>query len=211
MPVKQKPAAAITGDVVASSRLSILKRRKLQDRIKQFIEINIIQFPDLQMQQYRGDSVQAVLTTNRIGALGLALRLQSILATDNIKIRLAIALGDINFQSQEVIVSDGTALQLSGPLADELKKRNELIAVTSANKAFSEEWIVHSASLNFLIERLSPAQAEALHLQLQNLKQEDIAKKLKISQPSVHQRLQAAGAQVITSIVQRFEATVPLL
>lgn len=211
MALKQNPAAAITGDVVASSRLNILRRRKLQDKIKQFIETNVARLPDLQMQQYRGDSLQAVLTTNRMAALALALRLQSTLATDNIKIRLAVALGDINFQGKEVIVSDGTAFQLSGPLVDELKKRNELIAVTSTNKAFSEEWLVHSASLNFLIERLSPAQAEALYLQLQNLKQEDIAKKLRISQPSVHQRLQAAGAQVILSIVQRFEATVPLL
>ncbi len=92
-----------------------------------------------------------------------------------------------------------------------IKKNNELIAVTAEDDAFNKEWQVHSASLNFLLQRLSPAQAEALHLQLQNMKQEDIAKKLKISQPSVHQRLQAAGANVITRIVERFELTASFL
>ncbi|MEP6512961.1 MAG: sigma factor-like helix-turn-helix DNA-binding protein [Parafilimonas sp.] len=211
MALKLKMAAAITGDVVASSRLNTLKRRRLQEKIKQFSQLFTKQFPDLQMQQYRGDSLQATLTTNRIFALNMALQLQSLLAINGIKIRLGIALGEISFSNTDVTISDGTALQLSGPLADELKKRNDLIAVTAANDAFSKEWIVHSASLNFLIERLSAAQAEALYLQLQNLKQEDIARKLKISQPSVHQRLEAAGAQVIASIVQRFEESVPFL
>jgi len=94
---------------------------------------------------------------------------------------------------------------------DEIKRKNKLIAVTAINSDFAAEWSVHSESLNFLLQRLSAAQAEALYHLLQNKKQEEIAKALKITQPSVHQRLQAAGAQVFTSIIQRFESTVPLL
>jgi len=61
------------------------------------------------------------------------------------------------------------------------------------------------------LQKLRPTQKKALYINLQNMKQEDIAKALKISQPSVHQRLQAAGAQVFTSIIKRFESTVSLL
>ena len=49
------------------------------------------------------------------------------------------------------------------------------------------------------------AQAEALYLQLQNVRQDEIAKALGISQPSVHQRLQAAGWAVLNPMLQRFE------
>ena len=209
--IKTLKAAAITGDVVASSRMHSMRRKKLQRKIDQFNEQFLKQYPDLKLQQYRGDSLQAILTKNRMQSLSMALQLQCFLLTEEFKIRLSIGLGEISFQSKDVITSDGTAFQVSGPLIDELKKRNELIGITATDANFAAEWQVHSASLNFLLERLSAAQAEALYLHLQNAKQEDIAKALKISQPSVHQRLQAAGAEVFISIIKRFESTVALL
>ena len=84
------------------------------------------------------------------------------------------------------------------------------MSVTAEDTSFNEEWEVHTASLNFLLERLSGAQAEALYFQLQDTRQEDIAKALHISQPSVHQRLQAAGWSVINPMLQRFESIIAL-
>lgn len=211
MALKILKAVTITGDVVASSRLRPLQRKKLQNRIDRFAQSFTKQYPDLQFQQYRGDSLQAVLTRSRMHGLSIALQLQCFLIAEQFHIRLSLGAGEINFQGKDVITSDGTAFQVSGPLIDDLKKKNELIAVTATDTAFAAEWRVHSESLNFVLQRLSPAQAEALYLHLQNTKQEDIAKALKISQPSVHQRLQAAGAQVFTSILQRFESTITSL
>lgn len=211
MALKKVKAIVITGDVIASSRLRPLKRKKLQRRIDDFAALFSKNYADLQFQQYRGDSLQATLRNNRQYALSLALQLQCFLIIEEFHVRLALGIGEISFQSKDVITSDGSAFQLSGPLVDDLKKRNSLIAVTAADKAFAEEWKVHSESMNFLLQRLSPAQAEAMYLLLQNKKQEEIAKVLGISQPSVHQRLQAAGAQVFTTIIQRFETTVSLL
>jgi Sigma-70, region 4 len=211
MAIKIVKAVTITGDVVASSRLPPLQRKKLQNRIDRLAQLFIKQYPDLQLQQYRGDSVQATLTKNRMHGLSIALQLQCFLLAERFQIRLSLGAGEINFRGKDVITSDGTAFQASGHLIDELKKQNELIAVTGADVDFAAEWGVHSESLKFVLQRLSPAQAEALYLHLQNTKQEDIAKALKITQPSVHQRLQAAGVQVFTSIIHRFESTVTLL
>jgi predicted XRE-type DNA-binding protein len=208
---KKLKAVVISGDVIASSRLKPLQRKKLQTQLDKFAQAYSKLYPDLQFQQYRGDSLQATLSKNRIHALSMAVQLQSFLMMEEFKIRLALGIGEISFQSKDVITSDGSAFQLSGPLVDEIKRKNELIAVTATNNEFAAEWRVHSESLNFLLQRLSAAQAEALYHLLQNKKQEEIAKTLKITQPSVHQRLQAAGAQVFTSIIQRFESTVPLL
>lgn len=211
MAVTMIKAVAVTGDVIASSKLNTAERKELQDRIESFSASFSKQFPDLQLQQYRGDSLQATLTTNRSQALSMSLQLQCFLIAANFHIRLGLGAGEISYESKDVITSDGTAFQQSGPLLDDLKKRNELIAITAGNEAFAAEWQVHSASLNFLLQRLSAAQAEALYLLMQNSTQDEIAKALNISQPSVHQRLQAAGAPVYMRIIQRFESTVTLL
>ena len=205
---KSTKAIVITGDIINSSRLSPLKRKKLQDRINAFIKKTTKDYPDFKAEQFRGDSLQGILTKNKVAALRISLSLYCYLGSEDFKIRQSIGIGDISFSSDNIITSDGTAFRLSGQNIDEIKKRNELISVAAEDKSFTEEWQVHSAGLNFLLERLSSAQAEALYMQLQNARQEDIAKALHISQPSVHQRLQAAGWTVINPMLQRFESIV---
>ncbi|MEP6464779.1 MAG: sigma factor-like helix-turn-helix DNA-binding protein [Parafilimonas sp.] len=202
---KSVNAVVITGDIIASSKLTPVKRKKLQNRITAFIKKIAANFPDFKAEQFRGDSLQCILIKNRNAGLRTALSLYCFLAAEGFKIRQSLGLGDISFSSTNIVTSDGSAFKFSGENIDELKKRNEIISVASGDASFNEEWKVHSASLNYLLERLSNAQAEALYLQLQNAKQEEIAKALHISQPSVHQRLQAAGWVVINRMLQRFE------
>ena len=198
-------AVIITGDIIASSKLTPVKRKKLQNRLTTFIKKIAAVYTDFKAEQFRGDSLQCILTKNKTAGLRTALSLYCFLAAEDFKIRQSIGIGEISFSSGNVITSDGSAFRLSGENIDELKKRNELISVAFDDAPLNEEWKVHSASLNFLLDRLSSAQAEALYLQLQNAKQEEIAKALHISQPSVHQRLQAAGWAVINRMLQRFE------
>jgi hypothetical protein len=203
-------AVVITGDIVGSSKLNVLKRKRLQARVDEFEKKITVLHPDFEMEQFRGDSLQCILTKNKTAGLRIACSLYCFLAAEEFKIRQSVGIGDVSFMGTNIITSDGTAFRLSGENIDGLKKRGELINIGFADNDINEEWKVHSASLNFLFERLSSAQAEALYLQLQNAKQEEIAKTLKISQPSVHQRLQAAGWTVIGRIVQRFEMVTAL-
>lgn len=198
-------AIIITGDIIASSKLNIINRKKLQNKVDSFIKKITASLPDFKAEQFRGDSLQCILTKNKIAALRTAVSLYCYLAAADFKIRQSIGIGEISFSGNNIVTSDGTAFRISGENIDELKKRNELINIASEEASFNEEWKVHSASLNYLLERLSNAQAEALYLQLQNARQEEIAKALHISQPSVHQRLQAAGWAVINRMLQRFE------
>lgn len=203
-------AVVITGDIVGSSKLNVLKRKKLQSKVDEFAKRITALFPDFKMEQFRGDSLQCILTRNKVAGLRIAVSLYCFLAADEFKIRQSVGMGEVSFTGNNIITSDGTAFRLSGENIDEIKKRGELISIAFANNDLNEEWKVHSASLNFLLERLSGAQAEALYLQLQNSKQEEIAKVLKISQPSVHQRLQAAGWSVISRMLQRFDIVAAL-
>jgi Thiamine biosynthesis protein ThiC len=204
-----RKASVISGDVIGSSILKPAARKKLQRLMDSFFSDAGRQWPDLKVQQYRGDSLQALLTRNREKALRIALLLQSFLIKEKFAIRLAIGIGDISFKSKDVITSDGTAFQASGPYLDELLKSGDVISIASLDKAFTAEWMVHSEALNFIIQHWSPQQAEAIYLQLQNHTQQAIARKLKIKQPSVHQRLQGAGWPVVQKILQRFESVVP--
>ncbi|MBO9203453.1 MULTISPECIES: sigma-70 region 4 domain-containing protein [Niastella] len=202
-------AAVISGDIIGSSLLKQASRKKLQQLLKSFFTFTKHEWSDMQAEQYRGDSIQITLTGNRLAALRIALLLHTCLLKDKFKIRLAIGVGEINFQSGQVVTSDGSAFQASGPYLDELTKSGELISIASFDDDFTSEWQVHSSSLNFILQRLTQQQAEAVYLQLQDHTQAAIAKKLKIKQPSVHQRLQAAGWPVVQKILTRFESVIP--
>jgi hypothetical protein len=208
--VNTQKAIVISGDIVGSSQLKPASRKKLQQMLDAFFEHAATQWPDLQIQQYRGDSLQAILTDNQLAALRIALMLQTYLKQANFQIRLAIGIGAITFKSKQVITSDGTAFHASGPYLDALTKNGEVISIAAADDDdFTSEWQVHSASLNYIIEKLTQQQAEAVYLQLQDQTQATIAKKLKIKQPSVHQRLSAAGWPVVNKILTRFESVIP--
>ena len=200
-------AVVLTGDVVSSASMPAARKKKLGLLLEKTGSRIQQQYPDFEWQQYRGDSLQAVLTKNRKFALSVALQLQCLLTANEYHIRLALGIGNISYQGKDIITSDGSAFQQSGPMVDMLKQTGRLLGISSENINFTEEWQVHNESLNFLLQKLSAAQAQALYLYLQNIKQEDIAARLKISQPSVHQRLQAAGTPVFISILKRFEKT----
>lgn len=208
MATNQK-AAVISGDIVGSSYLKPAARRKLQGLLDAFINEFVHEYPDLQVQQYRGDSIQGILTTNRTSVLRLTLLLHSFLIQYAYKMRLAIGVGEISYKSKQVITSDGSAFQASGPFLDALVKSGEIISIAGDNDDFTSEWQVHSASLNYHIQHWSIQQAEAVYLQLREMTQEEIARKLKIKQPSVYYRLQAAGWHVVHKILTRFESVIP--
>jgi hypothetical protein len=209
MPLKK--AAVITGDIINSSELSTAGRKKLQRELDSFSKDAYDTWPDLQMQQYRGDSIQAILTTNRSKSLRMALRLQSRLIASDFSIRLSLGIGEISFKTKNLITSDGSAFRASGSYLDTLKKTGELISIAGADDDFSGEWQTHSASLNYIIQDWTPQQAEAVGFLIKGITQEHTARLLKITQPSVHQRLQGARWPVVQKILQRFESVVSSL
>jgi hypothetical protein len=205
MGTRQK-AAVISADVISSSTITPTAHKKLQAELDSFQRQALKQWPDFKMQQYRGDSLQGTLTANRLAALRVALLLQSDLVKEKFGIRISIGIGEISYRGKDIITSDGSAFRASGPFLDVLRKTGEVISIAGADTDFTSEWQAHSASLNYIIQHWTPQQAEAVHLQLQGYTQEKIARKLKIKQPSVHQRLQGAGWTVIQKILQRFES-----
>lgn len=207
----RKKATVITGDIIDSSSLSSAERKKLQNLLDHFSKDAKHAWPDLEMQQYRGDSIQAILTTSRSASLRIALILQSRLIASHFSIRLSLGIGEISFKSKNIITSDGSAFRASGYYLDMMKKTGDLISIAGADENFSGEWLTHSASLNYIIKDWTPQQAEAAQFLIQGLTQQHTAGQLKITQPSVHQRLQGARWPLVHKILQRFESVVSSL
>lgn len=207
----KKQAAVITGDIIQSSLLKASRRKRLQQILESVFVAVKEKDGSFQAEQYRGDSFQAVFIQKPELALYSSLLLLVWLRKEDFKVRLAIGTGDITFTSKNIVTSDGTAFQHSGPYLDELKKKNGLISIVSPHSAVNQEWAIHSQVLSYLMERCSAPQAEAILEQLNGLTQAQTAEKLKIRQPAVNQRLQAAGWHVITMIISRFELQISSL
>ncbi|RPD42302.1 SatD family protein [Chitinophaga barathri] len=204
-------AAVITGDVIQSSQLAPTAREHLQKALDNAFAAAKKKDKNFRAEQYRGDSFQAVITKNPETALRSSLILMAMLWKEDFKARLAIGTGTISFNAKKIVTSDGPAFRNSGLYLDELKKKNGLISVATPDADVNQEWEIHSHTLSFIIERWSPAQAEAVLEQLNGLTQVQAAEKLNIRQPAVQQRLQGAGWQTISLILRRFEQQVPAM
>lgn len=200
----RKQATVITGDIIQSSVLKASQRKALQQTLDKAFAMIRKQDKTFRAEQFRGDSFQGVFTGKPASALTCSLIIMATLVKHHFKARISIGTGEISFSGKNVVTSDGSAFQHSGASLDELKKKNSLLSVTTPSAEINKEWAIHCLAITYLIERWTPLQAEAVLEQLNGLTQEQTAKKLKIRQPAVNQRLQAAGWHMIDMIIARF-------
>jgi hypothetical protein len=199
--------AVLTGDIIRSSDLVPRRRQQLQATLTAAFDEVIKQIPLFRAEQFRGDSFQAVCPEPREGLRTLLL-IQALLHRQDFGVRIALGLGKIDFASDSILTSDGSAFQRSGPALDELKKKNQPVAVVGPSDSFNKEWKVHALSLGYLLQRWTIPQAEAVLAQLQGLTQEESARVLQVRQPAVQQRLQATGWAVMDAILERFVTSI---
>jgi hypothetical protein len=204
----EKKAAVLTGDIIRSSDLTPEKREQLQLVLTGVFSEAARLTPSFRAEQFRGDSFQAVLDTQPEAGLRVLLLIIARLHLHQFGVRIALGLGTVSYESDSILTSDGSAFQASGPALDELKKRNQLLAIAGPSDSFNQEWRVHALTLDYLLSRWTVPQAEAVLGQLQGLTQEETARRLEIKQPAVQQRLQAVGWPVIEAILERFVPSV---
>jgi hypothetical protein len=199
--------AVLTGDIIDSSLLSAAEKRKMLKVLNSVLLQGKQILSDWEPEIFQGDSFQGATEKGLPQSLRYALIIITSLKKYNINTRVAIGIGDITFSSGKVSTSNGAAFQYSGRSLEEMKKNTgSFISIHSANEDACREWEVHCTALNYLMMRCTPLQAEALQLALESMTQVEIAKKLKIKQPTVQQRLQAAGWPVFKAVLQRFES-----
>lgn len=204
--------AVLTGDIVSSRSLPNKSHwlRKLQDIIEK--RSGLPKKPRWGI--FRGDGFQVELA-DPSEALRLAILiragLRSIPEFSKLKLdaRIAIGIGEKGYTGKSVNESDGQAYQWSGAALDSLKNENHRLEIVTPWQTIDKPMNTALRLASAIIGDWTFAEAEVVWLKLsEGRTQEQMAKKLKISQPAVHKRYASAHYQELSGLISYFETAI---
>lgn len=213
---KQKMYSVLSGDLVGSSKLNEKERKEVLTVLKGSFKLIASVYPGAVKSNfdiYRGDSFQGILCEPGF-SLGAAVIIRAYLRSKierKADARIAIGIGKIDYLPAHITEGYGEAYSLSGKLLDEMKKSRYNLQIRTPSEEINNELKVEFIMLDFVISRWSPEQSEAVIEHLKGFTQERIAKKISISQPAVHKRLENAGVWLIDKMRYRFEKLISTL
>jgi hypothetical protein len=227
-----KSIGVITGDIVGSRGLPRKLRENIYLALKKFLEALKQERSIKEYELYRGDSFQCVVEKKE-EALKVALMIRAYLKSyispgerkdQELKlkkgilskgyfpgrqdIRLAIGIGAVDFMKRNSLAqSDGEAFHLSGDAMEALKHMPYRMMVKTPDKGFNDSLEPGMLLLDAVIQKWTHNQAETVLFKLKNLKEDEIARKLKITQPAVNQRTKTSQWYAIEKLLGYFENT----
>jgi hypothetical protein len=204
--------AAISGDLVKSSRLSADELDQARERLRAAAaELDQWEPGTLAggIDFFRGDAWQLLLTRPR-WALRSAMYLRAVVIGARLgDTRVAIGIGRVEqVASERVSLSTGEAFALSGKGLDALGRRRCLaVNLSDATGTRSEPLAVILHLCDVLIQDWTARQAQAVQGALRNQTQVEIAESLtpKTRQPTVARALAGAGWDALEHALQFFE------
>ena len=199
-------SAVITADIVNSTQLSKPESRKLMTSLFGVLEPYPYEF-------FRGDSFQ-VYIKSPAEALGLLLQLRtaamklssesSLPFTD---IKGSIGIGFVKLPVKSLNTASAEAFILSGRTFDEMQPAQRLaITCSEKNQTANLALRVIARFIDYLFQRLTVRQAAVVAEMLRNRTQTETAKRLKISQATVHKHIQSAGWPETANLLKEYEA-----
>ena len=203
--------AVVTGDIKNFTKLPGERRAKLITETESLLKTMVNETKDAQV--FRGDSYQFLvgditrvlksciqlicwfkLNSDR-NQFTLAGKKPAATGSSHIHLgtRLSIGIGEIAYEGKNVLDSDGEAFHLSGRNFDLLNKE-EIIRLTTFDEKKNEFYGMLFMFINSIIRNWTPSQAETIFqlLDADGNTQEEIARKLKMSQPAIAFSLKAA-------------------
>ena len=218
--------AIITGDIVSSTEIKPKARQQLYNETSAFLKTLQNNYID-SYETFRGDSLQCK-TIHPALSLRVALLIRSFFKantgtdkknisskkskgyfTTKYDIRLAIGLGEADFiDDKKITSSDGEAFRLSGEALDNLKDTSQRLVIQTPDVAFNEQLEPTILLLDALIQKWTQNQAELVLYKLQQLKEDEIAARLQITQSAVTQRKKTAQWHAVEKLLNYFEKTI---
>jgi hypothetical protein len=192
----------ITGDVINSRYLSASDwLLPLKEALSQIGET------PKSWEVYRGDSFQ-VKIDNPLQALREAILIKAALKTvRGIDVKMAIGIGEVTYNADQVTESNGPAFINSGELFSELQMKKRTLGIRTPWPEFDERFNV-SINLGLIaMDRWTPSLAEIVHVQLEHetLNQVQIGELLGITQGSVSGALKRAHLNEIVQLLELFK------
>ena len=219
--------AVISGDIVASTSLSVDGRELVEHAVKELIKELSDKF-DTYTRTIKGDYLECVIP-NPADALRVALAIKSFVKSIPVDetpqyktnkrvklfkthgIRLAIGYGELSRYNPDKGIIDGEAIYLSGRTINEYSTYNKERVVikntlffNSHDHALNRQIEPLIALLDVLIGKATSKQCRVLYLKLMDNKEDTIASKLDISQSVVNQHSTSIGWNAIEKAVTFF-------
>lgn len=187
--------AVITADIVNSTKIEETSRYLLIEEVYKIIQEMQILSP-IKCEMYRGDSFQVMVDDVKhclevAILIRLGLKRSNLLEHGKLDARMAIGVGDISYEHEQVILSDGEAFRLSGRTFEKLNKKRLLISTNINN--VDEPLNVMLAFIDELLKGLSYTQSKYLYDSLlYNMSQMELANVYNTSQPNIAKHLKSA-------------------
>lgn len=199
----------ITGDIIQSTAIQTELRPVLLNTIRD-LACELKYISPLKIELFRGDSFQ-LLVENPEKALKIAILLRAGLQWNtpvNSKgkwdARIAVGIGQAEYTSESVILSDGEAFHNSGWEFDELGKRK--LSIRTPWDEVNNELRVSTAFVDDIISVWSTTQAQAIYLSLLYRKpQKEIAIQLERTAQNISKLLNVGKESLIKMYLDRYE------
>lgn len=214
---KDRLYAALTGDVIGSSKLGAQERSRLHDALLKAGDELRSAFPELvvgDIQLFRGDSLQ-FLVAEPASSLRAALFFRAALKASPVPARtdarLAIGIGTVDFVPEESGGgADGEAYRLSGPALDEMNLKQTLgiaLSQTLKDRFRHEALKMIVLMVGVLAQRWTPKQALAVKGALLEQTQEEISRTWPspVSRQAIAKNLDGGAWFAVESSLEFFE------
>ena len=202
--------AVITGDIVNSTLLKEADEKRLAAALKQV-------FDQQKMEFFRGDSFQVYLKDPK-QALRLSLisrsRAISFFGEENtipIDVKISIGLGTVQTPVRALNTARGEAFILSGRQFDAMTESDPRLKIAINNPLANEGLQVIADYLNSIFSIMTAKQAEVIFELLKGEVQKTIARKLKKTKSTIHQRIVSGRWPEIEKLLLRYENIVNLV
>ena len=198
----------ITGDIVDSSIIPNEWKSKISETLNKVIS-DFRKQSLANIEMFRGDSFQIIVEKPSSAlAIGIALRAALRANTpENLPpwdARISIGIGDVSFESESILTSDGEAFHLSGREFDVLGKRR--IAISTSHKELNTELKLPTAFADEFITKWTPRQAEVVYAGLiDDTSQKEMAESLGMKLSNFNKHWNLAHVGLIQLYIARFE------
>lgn len=201
----------ITGDLVNSTNIATEWRQTVLDALNvcvtDFLPLTLIK-----LEMYRGDSFQIVVDKpDYTLTVAIALRAKLKATTPDKQqlwdARLSIGIGDISFESDNIVTSDGEAFRLSGRLFDNIGKKRLSISTTWSD--FDKDIELVTRFADDIITSWTAKQAKVVYQSILFPKlQKDLAEDLGMTRQNFNSHWSSAKGQLILDYMKYFKSLI---
>lgn len=196
--------AVLTCDIIESSLLSAEELTAFQQKIESLGDERIL----ILSQFYRGDSFQ--LATKPADALEIAVRIRIEMKRIHEKndVRISVGIGKVSTLNENVLLSTGSAFEISGKNLDQLKNRKLNLLIQTEDLLLNDELETYCYFADVIMNGFTKIQSNIIFYKLQGLDQAGIANISEISQPAVSKSLKTANWQTIERFMKRYKTLI---